>query len=495
MSYVPSTKSFPEIVKSIPKAVNHPTGIAVLASVAIHGLLGLSLPYLSKSSSEGNSSQKRNIQLVKLTPEELGRVAQQAPTAPLPLPTQNQQFAPLPGSPYTAFPPLNFNSSSSGNSALFNIPSTIADSPKNQLANSLTSPSPNVKTSPSPNVKTSPSPNVTTSPSPNIQTSPSPTTKQTLKTAQTNPDLPIVRVDNFPTRGSRLRGLDLSNRPDGGNIPYNNLTPAPLPPAPPPFVGSNFSAPQTMQPEFSNNSRSPIAANPTSTPTALQSAPVTATPPGNSVPLSSLPSQEQATQLLRQQLSSQGDNLRPNSTNTTNEEARNNYIAYMSKANQLQAGELSITGAYPQEACSKQIAGTSVVMLTVGADGKASSPQMIKSSGYGIFDDQAIAAAQANRFENNTGQPKPYKVSVDFKYDKAFCPSVTSPQEATKPQNSAKPIELIKPTEAAKPQNSSESKKPSEALSSPEPKKSPESAITTDQKKLPEPPNLPAPKK
>ncbi len=486
MSYAPSTKSFPEIFKSIPKALTHPTGIAVMASVAIHVVLGISLPYLSKTSSQEKSPQKRNVQLVKLTPAELDRVAQQAPSAPLSLPTQVQQLAPLPGTPSTPFPPLNFNSSSSGNSALFNLPSSIADPPPNKLALSSPSPSPNSKVSPSPNGKVSPSPNG--------KVSPSPTAKQTAKSNIINQDIPIARVENPRTRPSILSRLDQ------GNIPSNVAPLTPLPPPPQGFitpssvVRSDFSNPQTMQPEFSN-SKSPIAANSGSTPTAPQGAPVTTTPPGSSVPLSSLPSREQALQQLRQQLPQQGDNLRPNSANTSNEEARKNYIAYMSKANQPQAGERSIAGTYPQEACSNKIEGAAVVMLTVGADGKASSGQLIKSSGFGIFDDKAIAAAQSSSFENSTGQPKPYKVSVDFKYDKAVCPSVTTPQNSDKPQESTKPqntTESKKPSEVL---NVPEPKKPSEALNIPEPKKSPESAITTDPKKLPEPPNVPAPKK
>ncbi|MEW6499384.1 MAG: hypothetical protein AB1589_43985, partial [Cyanobacteriota bacterium] len=73
MFYASSTKSFPNLLKSIPQKLSQPTGIAVLASVGIHAVLGVSLPYWSLSSQE-KPKPVRNVQLMELSQNDLSRL-------------------------------------------------------------------------------------------------------------------------------------------------------------------------------------------------------------------------------------------------------------------------------------------------------------------------------------------------------------------------------------------------------------------------------------
>ncbi|MGC1396720.1 MAG: hypothetical protein WA828_20865, partial [Coleofasciculaceae cyanobacterium] len=116
-----------------------PTGIAVLASIGIHGVLAVLLPFMGNSSSQ--KSAPKTVQLVQLSPAEQSRLPQSALPTPLgasPL----QGLSPLSGlsTPYPPLPDLG------------GLPSSLSpvNPPLNSLANNTTSPT--IKTSPSPKV-------------------------------------------------------------------------------------------------------------------------------------------------------------------------------------------------------------------------------------------------------------------------------------------------------------------------------------------------------
>jgi hypothetical protein len=56
MSYASFTKSFPDLIKSVPEKLTQPTSIAVMASVGIHALLGVTLPYFNQVVKQPQSS-------------------------------------------------------------------------------------------------------------------------------------------------------------------------------------------------------------------------------------------------------------------------------------------------------------------------------------------------------------------------------------------------------------------------------------------------------
>src|SRR4028118_469705 len=115
MSHASFNSSFPFLIKSVPQKLFRPTGIAVMASVGIHGLLGVSLPYLSNASRE-KAKPLRNVQVTQLSPTEQSRVPQLAP--PSPLPNQFKSSSPLPPS-ISSLPSVP-----SKNSSSYNLPGT-----------------------------------------------------------------------------------------------------------------------------------------------------------------------------------------------------------------------------------------------------------------------------------------------------------------------------------------------------------------------------------
>jgi hypothetical protein len=79
-----------------------PTAIAILASLALHTIIGAGLPFFTRPEPEGKKSGPTTVKVVELTPSELQRIPQ-APPVPTPqVPPPTQRVAP---SPPTAAPP------------------------------------------------------------------------------------------------------------------------------------------------------------------------------------------------------------------------------------------------------------------------------------------------------------------------------------------------------------------------------------------------------
>jgi TonB family protein len=170
--------------------------------------------------------------------------------------------------------------------------------------------------------------------------------------------------------------------------------------------------------------------------------------------------------------------LTADSRNTTDREGNNNYqrwllknpavIEAMSREKLSQPEEMTIVGNYPRRACAAQITGTAFYAVTVNPQGVVSNPELIKSAGYPILDNQAQIDISSRFFPNNSGQIKPYRVAVSYKPSPTVCPPapkvnnppvntrVTPPASApivpvtpVKPQPVEKPV--ITPPEAEKP--------------------------------------------
>jgi outer membrane biosynthesis protein TonB len=118
------------------------------------------------------------------------------------------------------------------------------------------------------------------------------------------------------------------------------------------------------------------------------------------------PLDEQRRQQLRWEMQERLRSLEADKSNTSNDEARRNlvdWLARVQKTNPNALNELNqpnqgsggittvnLTGNYPAAACSRQLAGTAVYGVTVDGQGRLSSePQLIKSAGFPIFNQQA----------------------------------------------------------------------------------------------------------
>ncbi|HEY9725175.1 MAG TPA: hypothetical protein V6D50_01895, partial [Chroococcales cyanobacterium] len=112
--------SYASLFKSLPEKLTQPIGIAILASLGIHVLVGVTLPYWS-GLSNSKSKPIRNVKLVQLPSSERSRIPSPAPS-PLTLPPNvSQQLQPLPPLPSSLSTPLP---SSSKDSSVYNFPLT-----------------------------------------------------------------------------------------------------------------------------------------------------------------------------------------------------------------------------------------------------------------------------------------------------------------------------------------------------------------------------------
>ncbi|GFE69786.1 unknown protein [Chroococcus sp. FPU101] len=121
--------------------------------------------------------------------------------------------------------------------------------------------------------------------------------------------------------------------------------------------------------------------------------------------------------------------VQPDSSNTTDEQARKNYIAWLNKVQEVKPEAVYVTGIYPRAACSANIEGTSVYGVSVNPQGiMTGTPYLIKSAGYPLLNQTAFQTVRGMSLSNTTGQPKSYRVSVSYKFDPSICPGYTQPQ-------------------------------------------------------------------
>ena len=216
--------------------------------------------------------------------------------------------------------------------------------------------------------------------------------------------------------------------------PFPNFKTFPLPPIrvtlppPPPFAARNSPTesekpinrlptfpplPSPIPPrELINSQREEIAAN---SDTESNSPP---TPPTTA----DIVAQRQ--QKLVARIRQRRQSLQADKTNTTNEEATKNYVNWLVAMKADKPKELNITGTYPKDACLRKLQGTTAYGVLVDAEGKVTNLQLVKSAGYPILNQQAQKDIESHSFENQTDQPKPYFVNVNFEYDAEICPSL-----------------------------------------------------------------------
>jgi hypothetical protein len=150
------------------------------------------------------------------------------------------------------------------------------------------------------------------------------------------------------------------------------------------------------------------------------------------------PIDEQRRQQLMWEMRERLRSLEADKSNTSNEEAMRNqvdWLARVQKTNPNALNELNqpnqgsrgittvnLTGNYPATACSRQLAGTAVYGVTVDAQGRISSePQLIKSAGFPIFNQQGAGEVRSTRFNNPSGESRIYQVRVSFAPNPEVC--------------------------------------------------------------------------
>ena len=435
MSYASFTKSFPNLIKSVPEKLTQPTSIAVMASIGIHVVVGLSLPYLPSFSRE-KSPSRRTVQLTQLSPQEQSRLPQLSPP-PLP-PTISTQIQPLGALPpsLSSLPPLP-KDSSLYKFPLSSLPLTKPRSTTRQSTNRFSfSPLPSFspqQSRPRFPIRNSP---LWTNRGTSLQTPPRRFAPPSLPGGLPPATLPPVALNPPPLP-------PVTNFPDITTTPQASL---PIIPTAPVFQPTTQTPPLPQQstseqpiPQLPQPSSTPTSPTPTTvatggtTPPLPPSAPSTPTPTGASTP--PVPTNQRQEQLISRivaERAQQQENLRFNPAGTTDEEARKTYVALLNQVNRTETEVSNITGTYPIEACPKKLAGTTTVWAMVGTNGSVTQPQVIKGTGYPVLDQRALEVVNSQRFENKTGSPQPYRVNVSFEYNKEKCPaSLAAPPNST----------------------------------------------------------------
>lgn len=157
--------------------------------------------------------------------------------------------------------------------------------------------------------------------------------------------------------------------------------------------------------------------------------------------------------------------LQKETQNTSDEDARKNYVAWAKEVQNVAPQQLTLSGIYPKDACVGKLEGTAAYGVTVNSAGSVVNSQLIKSSGYPLFNDQALRQIRSHGFANDTGTNKPYHVYVNYNYNAQICPSLSisnlgnttsgSPNTVDIPQNSIEPNEPNPPATFTPPKTES----------------------------------------
>ncbi|MBW4576418.1 MAG: TonB family protein [Aphanothece sp. CMT-3BRIN-NPC111] len=374
----------------LPDVVRQPTVIAALASLGIHGLLAVSLPTLSASSTPEEENMRGTVKVVELTPAQQNRLPQ--PSSLPPLAYQTQPLPPEPPLPYGSLPlpPANLSSNipiirlppairsqSAPRTSRLNQTSFLRRVPETTRSRSQTQASRNYRVLDKPILRG----------------------KQFSIAKVETPNSQKPQQDKNRAQPSTVSGTQSVVKPNNSDILLAEKLNAQR------QTAGNI-APQT-QISKNTNSQQPTQ--------------------GSSSQQAALEQQRQ--QQLLADIRQRQQDLTRDETGTKDEDARQNYVDLSVKQGITQKPEeINISGSYPQEACIQKLEGTPVIGVSVDANNNVSESRVIKSSGYPIFNKKALEDVVKLVKFNNTGQPKTYLVYVQYEYSSKICPSLTVPQ-------------------------------------------------------------------
>ena len=277
------------------------------------------------------------------------------------------------------------------------------------------------------------------------------------------PPIPVPLLPDFSNLPSYSSDISL---PPIGNLSYlpappsiEDLDLASLPEPPLTPVEQLPETPETLPEE----PETPVATN----------SPVTSP----AKPEEEKPTPEQIAAVRQQKLqgtvSDISKSLQKQDVGDSNEDARKNYVSWISRIKEIEPEAIVFEGVYPKDACIRKLEGTSVYGVVVDSENQIVSSELLKGASYPIFNQQAIKDIAAYDFSNETKDletqdNKPYQVMVDYKYNAEICPSLTLPsltQEketetsqpetpestSTEPESEVPPTETVSPTEPENP--------------------------------------------
>ena len=352
-----------------------------------------------------------------------------------------------------------------------------------------------------------------------------------FKKESSNKEQMVSTIELSPLEQARLPNLDSQwNIPEFNNTPLDEAAPPFALPLPPNFTPSNDLPAVSIPPGYSFPNIPPISSDielpplgitdlsslplpppvkdldsiippdvPLTTPeeateekpTEESITPPPEPPPEPEKPESDKPSPEQIAavreQKLKGNLRAVSKSIQKQDGETTDEEARKNYVAWLSKIENAEPESVEIKGIYPKDACIRRLEGQSIYGVVVDANNEVVALELIKGAKYPIFNEKASEDIQKHDFANETNETnetqkvRPYQVTVDYKYDAEICPSLTLPSLRKQEETAPKPKTDAVPKPESQPQP-----KP-EAETKPQPQAKPESQPQTEAESKPQP--------
>ncbi|HLO50621.1 MAG TPA: energy transducer TonB [Kamptonema sp.] len=414
----------------IGEQLRQPSWWAAIASISIHGILGVSTPVLSVFSPPQKPPGK--VEVVQLTPAEMSRLPQ---TLPAQISTPKFDLSPIPAPP-NVIPPLppapsdlQFPSLPPGMSSFLpprsSLPSLNSLPPSNTVPST---PPPNRPLSTINPPPPQPQPNLIIPPP--LQGGPLPPPPTVRNDPQTENDL-----DKYRNADSRRPQFDPPRIYTPDDFPQNGTTSDPnkvaVNPDPkqvPPTSGNPGENPGTTAP-------TPSVQDPTKRNRLAESPMVTA---------------------MRQKMEAERQaGQKPNPDTQTGSISRSNeqdmafaktYSSLFTKFQQAYPGlEMTryvfVPVAYPKEACSQKLEDKVIYGVIVKPSGAiAAAPELLATKGYNVLDLAAKNAISTYRFPA-TSAPKLYPLVFEFKYDEKVCSGLqpVAPSPSPKPSPTPQP--------------------------------------------------------
>ncbi|MEG4205059.1 hypothetical protein QUA20_14135 [Microcoleus sp. Pol7_A1] len=442
------------LANTLSEPLRQPFWWAALASVSLHGVLGVSAPTLSNILYGGNSSKNipGSVGLVELTPTEAGRLPQTIP--PKPSNTRFTPFSiapvPLPASPKLA-PPLP------PAPPAINLPAL----PPGMPPPGFFSPLPYSPLPPSAAPTAAPPPPKTPSPTFRAPSQPTPTFV---------PPVPPSGLIFPPLPGNFDRNIP----------PPPSLTEVPQLPG-----SASEDEAETLKKIIASRGGLPLF--PDGAPVFTPEFPIAGRNVGpDGVPkltqkdpnkrnlIAETPEERIKRQQFEEGQRQLGQSDQPSSNLPTDREtqlaAANTYVALFERFKKAYP-DLEMTGPtpvnipYPLAACSQKLEGVAVFGAVVSPQGLLKAePQAIVPTGYGILDNAAkTAIINPSLTFSAASTHKLYQVAIPFKYDEKICSGipVTPSTTPTRPNPAGQQRPTVTPT-GPKPTNQQPSPAPAE---------------------------------
>jgi len=401
--------------------------------MGIHGLVAIAFPDVTLIQSPEKRRPQRTVRLISIEQNRLPNLSQSYPKVPtVPKTQETVRAQPSPLLFDTVPRPTSFNRVSSA---------VVPPPPTNGSVQQILSLPDHKKKSPPAQYGAQQSRKIPTGANPPIAPSGSDREERKKKLARQSSSSEGVIIDPR-IRAERRSPADINNYPPP-SITGETIKPED-------FLSSQLPQERTTAPEIV------ILPNPNPNPT-----PNPTPTPSNSSDNTDLPPNLEN---LWADILARANNLTLDLTNTTSSEEQENYINWLAKIEIVEAEDLSIEGNYPLDACPLKLEGTTVYGVLVNGKGQIRELDLIRSGGYGIFNQQAREDILTRRFDYDIPQSKAYRVSVDFAYNQQICPSLTLPGLE---EGAALPETVTTPESPPLSTKTQETQEPEEALGVP----------------------------